>query len=252
MSERPAYLRVADELRRRITEGSLPPGSRLPSRAALARTYDVGQNVAISAVRLLMAEGLVHGRVGSGVYVLEASDPRPMIRSWHDGRLGGVPYVPGEAGQGTEGTRDCVSTTVPAPREIAERLELDPRSPVMRSEYTFRTDAERSMVSTSWEPLALTGGTPVALPEAGPLAGRGVVARMAHIGVTVDRATEAVLARPARPQEAARLGVPAGSPVQELQRTYYAGDRAVETADLAVAAGRFRLVYEFPVDNTAP
>ncbi len=247
MSETPAYLRVAEELRRRIRDGDLPPGSRLPSRAELVRAHGVGPNVAISAVRLLMAEGLVHGRVGSGVYVREPTEPRPMVRSWHDGRLGGIPYVPGETGREAHSTRDCVSATVPATVEVAERLGIAAGDPVMCSEYTFRTAGERGMISTSWEPLSLTGGTPVALPEAGPLAGHDVVARMAHIGVRVDRATEAVTARAATPAEASRLGVPAGGPVQALQRTYYAGDRAVETADLTVPAGRFRLVYEFPV-----
>ncbi|MFD5319913.1 GntR family transcriptional regulator [Streptomyces sp. NPDC127098] len=249
MSETPAYLRVAAELRRRIVEGELPPGARLPSRAALAEAHGVGPNVAISAVRLLMAEGLVHGRAGSGVFVREPTALRAVVRSWHDERLGGTLYVPDDGtGRAADGSRERVATAVlPAPVEIAERLGVDPEAPVVHSEYTFLADGEAGMLSSSWEPLALTEGTPVALPDAGPLAGHGVVARMAHIGVTVDRATESVTGRAATPEEAERLGLAAGAHVQALQRTYYAGDRAVETADLVVPASRFRLVYEFPV-----
>lgn len=247
MSETPAYLRVARDLRRRITEGEPPPGSRLPSRARLAEEYGVGPNVVIAAMRLLTAEGLVHGRAGSGVYVRRPAELRPMIRSWHAGRLGGTLLVPDESGESAGSRRNCSSGTVPAPDDIAERLGVAPGDPVMRSEYVFYSGPERRTVSTSWEPLSLTGGTPVVLPEAGPLAGMNVVARMAHIGVTVDRATEAVTARAVAPEEAEALGVPAGSPVQALQRTYYAGDLPVETADLVLPAGRFQLVYEFPV-----
>ncbi|MER8157881.1 GntR family transcriptional regulator [Streptomyces sp. NPDC094472] len=255
--EPPAYLRLARDLRRRIEDGRLPAGAQLPSRAQLARTYGVGPNVANSAVRVLMAEGLVHGRAGSGVYVREPRALRRMLRSWHDGRLSGTPYVLDLPGHGGDGRREGGSTTVAAPPGIAERLGLAPGAQVVRSAYVFwsgggsseGTTDERTMISTSWEPLELTGGTPVALPEAGPLAGRGVVARMAHIGLPVDRAVEAVVARTASAEEASLLEIAAGSVVEALERTYYSGDRAVETADIVVPAGRYQLVYEFPVDS---
>ncbi|MEV6130713.1 GntR family transcriptional regulator [Streptomyces violaceusniger] len=255
--EPPAYLSLARDLRRRIEDGRLPAGAQLPSRAQLARSYGVGPNVANSAVRVLMAEGLVHGRAGSGVYVREPRALRRMLRSWHDGRLSGTPYVLDLPGHGGDGRRVGSSTTVAAPPGIAERLGLAPGAQVVRSAYVFRsgggsaagTAGEPTMISTSWEPLELTGGTPVALPEAGPLAGRGVVARMAHIGLPVDRAVEAVVARTASAEEASLLEITTGSVVEALERTYYSGDRAVETADIVVPAGRYQLVYEFPVDS---
>ncbi|MEU5269990.1 GntR family transcriptional regulator [Streptomyces hygroscopicus] len=258
--EPPAYLRLARDLRRRIEDGRLPAGAQLPSRAQLARTYGVGPNVANSAVRVLMAEGLVHGRAGSGVYVREPRSLRRMLRSWHDGRLSGTPYVLDLPGHGGDGRREGSSTTVAAPPGIAERLGLAPGAQVVRSAYVFWSGGgsdgangaragERAMISTSWEPLELTGGTPVALPEAGPLAGRGVVARMAHIGLPVDRAVEAVVARTASAEEASLLEIAAGSVVEALERTYYSGDRAVETADIVVPAARYQLVYEFPVGS---
>ncbi|MER7792573.1 GntR family transcriptional regulator [Streptomyces sp. NPDC097640] len=246
MTEPPAYLRVARDLRRQIEDGLLPAGERLPSRARLAEEYGVGPNVAVAAVRVLMAEGLVYGRAGSGVYVREPAALRRMVRSWHDGRLSGAPYVLDLPDHGA-GRRECSSTTVAAPPGIAERLGLAAGAQVVRSAYVFWTDSARSMVSTSWEPLELTGGTPVVLPEAGPLAGRGVVARMAYIGMPVDRAVEAVVARTASAEEAGLLEIAAGSVVEALERTYYSGDRAVETADIVVTAGRYQLVYEFPV-----
>ncbi|WP_243740510.1 UTRA domain-containing protein [Streptomyces sp. 8K308] len=192
----------------------------------------------------------MHGRAGSGVLVREPTALRAVVRSWYDERLGGTLYVPDDGtGRAADGSPSHSTAVLPAPVEIAERLGIDQEAPVVRSEYTFLAGGEAGMLSTSWEPLALTEGTPVALPDAGPLAGHGVVARMAHIGVAVDRATESVTGRAATPEEAERLGLAAGAQVQALQRTYYAGDRAVETADLVIPASRFRLVYEFPVDG---
>lgn len=76
----------------------------------------------------------------------------------------------------------------------------------MRTRYLFRAEGEPSMLSTSWEPLDLTGRTPVMLPEEGPLAGRGVVERMAAIDVIVDNVVEEVGARPGLAEEAMALG----------------------------------------------
>jgi len=241
------YLAVADHLRARIRDGSLPPGARIPSRSALAREHGVGQNVASAAVQVLMAEGLVEGRAGSGVFVRQETGRLRLRRSSVTGHRDGAPIVSSRTGEQLPGSRECVSATVPAPPAIAVRLGVALGDPMMRSEYLFTAGGERTMFSTSWEPLAITAGTPIALPDAGPLAGEGVVERMAHIGIIVDRTVESVSARTASAGEALRLNVPKGSIVEVLERVYYAGDRAVETADIVVAASRYQITYEIPV-----
>ncbi|MGH3241751.1 MAG: GntR family transcriptional regulator, partial [Spirillospora sp.] len=102
-------------------------------------------------------------------------------------------------------------------------------------------------LSTSWEPLALTRGTPVMLPESGPYAGAGVVARMRAIDHEVVLATEVVTARAILAGEAETLAEPMGSIVMVVQRTY-SGDRPVETADIIVPVDRYELAYVIPVD----
>ncbi|MFD0802592.1 GntR family transcriptional regulator, partial [Streptomonospora algeriensis] len=69
MAGQPRYLWVADLLRRPILNGELEPGSRLPSRSRLACTYGVSEQVSRHALRLLVSEGLVEARPGSGYYV---------------------------------------------------------------------------------------------------------------------------------------------------------------------------------------
>jgi len=103
------------------------------------------------------------------------------------------------------------------------------------------------MLSTSWEPLAVTGRTPVMLPEEGPLGGMGVVERMRAIDVIVDNVTEEVGARPGLAEELLALGGVPGHVVLVVQRTYYASGRPVETADVVIPADRYQVAYHLPV-----
>lgn len=171
--EQPAYLRVAGDLRRKIVDGSLPPHARLPSQARIREEYGVSDTVALEARKVLMAEGLVEGRSGSGTYVREQPVPRRVARSGY--RTGGTstPFRQEQAESGTRGTWDSSSEQACAPAEIAKRLGIEPGERVMRTRYVFRDAGEAMMLSTSWEPLAVTGRTPVMLPEEGPLGAPG-------------------------------------------------------------------------------
>ena len=79
--EQPAYLRVASDLREKIVNGALPPHTRLPSQARIREEYGVSDTVALEARKVLMAEGLVEGRSGSGTYVRARPVPRRIARS---------------------------------------------------------------------------------------------------------------------------------------------------------------------------
>jgi len=243
----PTYQRIADDLRREILDGTRPPGSKLPSRHELAAQYEVSDRVAVEAVRLLVAEGFVEARSGSGSYVRQRPEMQRLTRSWYTTRRGGSPFRAEMGAAGRAGNWEVASETVEMPPAIADRLGADPGAAVMRTRYTFTADGAPVMLSTSWEPLALTGGTPVMFPEEGPHAGRGVVERMAVIGQQIIAAEEVVSARPALAAEAARLGIRAGATVLTIARTYRTGERAVETADIVIPVERYSLVYEVPV-----
>ncbi|MGU3398485.1 FadR/GntR family transcriptional regulator [Brucellaceae bacterium D45D] len=67
--------KVINELRQSIQSGAFGPGSKLPSEAQLTAQFGVSRTVVREAIAALRADGLVEGRQGSGVFVLEA--PRP-------------------------------------------------------------------------------------------------------------------------------------------------------------------------------
>ncbi|MFE9169433.1 GntR family transcriptional regulator [Streptomyces kebangsaanensis] len=245
--EQPAYLRVAGDLRKKIVDGLLPPHTRLPSQARIREEYGVSDTVALEARKVLMAEGLVEGRSGSGTYVRERPVPRRIARSGFRQAGGATPFRQEQAAAEARGTWESSSVRAEAGGAIAERLGIKPGDRVMRTRYVFRDAGEAMMISTSWEPLVLTGRTPVMLPEEGPLGGMGVVERMRAIDVIVDNVTEEVGARPGLAEELLVLGGVPGHVVMVVQRTFYASGRPVETADVVVPADRYRVAYHLPV-----
>ncbi|MEY9969552.1 DNA-binding GntR family transcriptional regulator [Streptacidiphilus sp. MAP12-16] len=242
---RPAYLRLADALRAEILSGERAPGSRMPSIAALQREYGVSEQPVRQALRVLTSEGLVEGRPGSGTYVLERPTPRRMGR----GRYGAVgsPYAAEVRQQGAEPSWSFDSERTHATVGLANRLGVAVSDPLMQTRYLFRADDIPVQLSTSWEPMSVVGGTPVVLPENGPLGGVGVVERMAAIGILVTRVVEDVSARPALQTEARALGLPVGCTMLTIERTHWADGLAVETADIVMSADRYRLAYEIDV-----
>ncbi|MBB6174491.1 GntR family transcriptional regulator [Nocardiopsis mwathae] len=246
---RPTYQRIADELRKRILEGTYNPGDRLPSRQALASEFDVGPRVAADAIQQLAVEGYVVSKTGSGTYVRPRPAVRRLTRSWYREARGGSPFRADMAAQAVRGGWESASEPVTAPAEIAERLALDTDAEVMRTTYTFTGDGEPVMLSTSYEPLELTRGTAVVLPEDGGYAGRGVVERMRAIGQHIIQASEIVTARSAGGEEAERLGIGRGTVVMVIKRTYFTEERPVETADIVVPTDRYELAYMIPVEQ---
>ncbi|MEU5834379.1 GntR family transcriptional regulator [Streptomyces diacarni] len=65
----PPYARIAAELRRRITDGELAPGERVPSTRRLAQEWNVALATATRALTVLRQEGLVQARPRVGTVV---------------------------------------------------------------------------------------------------------------------------------------------------------------------------------------
>lgn len=248
-AEPPAYLQIAADLRGRIVSGELAPGAKLPSESRLMAQFGVSNTVTKRAVAVLKAEGLVEGRHGSGVYV------RQVRRVVRDSQGRGQRTQPGStspfardvAGSGQQASWEHDSGEIACPENVAARLGVEPGTAVMRTRYRYLADGVPVQLATSYEPLAVTRGTPVELPEDG--AAVGVVARMDAIGVRVDECVEAVIARAAHPEEIELLQLPAGGALMMVvERTYRSAGAAVETADIVLAADRYQLVYRWPVE----
>jgi GntR family transcriptional regulator len=66
---RPAYRRLAQELRRELESGSYADGDRLPTEVELRERFGVGRHTIREALKELTADGLIYRVAGSGTFV---------------------------------------------------------------------------------------------------------------------------------------------------------------------------------------
>ncbi|WP_422386649.1 UTRA domain-containing protein [Kribbella rubisoli] len=130
-------------------------------------------------------------------------------------------------------------------KAIAHRLEIQQGDPVMRTSYRFIADGEPVLLATSFEPLALTRGTPIENLEGGSTP-RGVP-RMDTIGVHITHVGEDVTGRAARPCEAETLVVPSDCRFWSLSAPTTSVTIRWETADIVVWSERYVLSYRLPI-----
>ncbi|WP_189048276.1 GntR family transcriptional regulator [Micromonospora sonchi] len=243
-----------DDLRSRILSGELAAGDKLPTERELQQRWRFSTTIVKHALTLLRSEGFIEGRRGSGNYV---RDRTQLVRRAHSRdlrkRLGSTsPFARDSEAAGRQPSWESESEKIPATPHVAGRLGIRPGDSVMHTKYRYLADGNPIQLADSYEPLAVTGGTQVEYPEQGPII--GVVARMDFIGVAIDRFVEEVTTRPAMPEEITALALDprSGRWVISIERTYYAGPTAVETADIVFPGDRYRLVYEMPIDPWSP
>ncbi len=115
----PLYTRLATSIEDAITNGTLPPGAKLPPQRDLA--YDIGVTIGTvgRAYAIVRERGLVSGEVGRGTFVLGSeSNPEPSPAAAPPPLLGGhrAPPAPGKL------RMDSTSAPAVGQHEAIERL----------------------------------------------------------------------------------------------------------------------------------
>lgn len=237
------YRQVANELRNAIKRGEYPPGSALPSQPDLARQYGLNQTSINRAIALLRAEGLVRVEHGRGAFVQEIPTVK-RVRRIPRGDAAGSSFAEEMRKAGLEPRTELADlSTVPAPGDAAEHLEITAGDPVVRRvRHMFASDRPVQL-ATSYMPLTVAGGQDIALPDTGPT---GLYKRLASRGYHVGRFVEEIEARQPRPEEAAFLGLTEAQQVLEVTRIAYTRDDVpVETVINVFPSQQWRLSYEW-------
>lgn len=243
---RPAYMQIADDIRSQILDGTLQAEDRLPSESEMMTDYGVSRIVVRNALDVLRSEGLVIKQQGRGTFVRAQRPPKKrVVGDLYTQRPTNSPFAASATAGGQLPEWEYQSRRTTASKVVADRLDITAGDPVMRTNYRFFADGEPVMLSTSFEPLSITEGTPIENPEGGSVT--GVVPRMDSIGLPITDVREDVTGRAARPYEAETLNVPIGVPVLTIERTYYSNGRPVETADITVSSDRYVLSYRLPI-----
>ncbi|MEV6069257.1 UTRA domain-containing protein [Nocardia sp. NPDC052001] len=127
--------------------------------------------------------------------------------------------------------------------DIAARLNISPGDLVTVGQYVWLTDdGQPYQMGTQYEPLAITGGTAIEEPVDGSRGNPGVIARFDSIGIHVDRVEEQTGARMPTPDEVRILQMGSKVPIIGITRTHWAGNMAVETADISIRSDRMVIV----------
>lgn len=71
----PMYRQIAEDLRRQIEDGELPPGAQLLTELELREKYEASRNTVRDAIKWLITRGLVETRPGQGTFVVETIVP---------------------------------------------------------------------------------------------------------------------------------------------------------------------------------
>ncbi|GAA4391987.1 GntR family transcriptional regulator [Actinomadura verrucosospora] len=246
--ERPAYLRIADTLREGIRDGSLPPGTRLPTLAELCDVHGVSEIVVRQAVALLRGEGLVETRRGGGTRVRTVPPARRVAMDRYRAVAGpsAVPETTFTRDQRItweEYRLDREFSRVRADDDLGALFELPSGTELLRRRFVFYAREEPQQISVNYLPWDVVGDTPVADPAREPWPG-GTLAQLAYLGYPPTRVEEAVRSRMPTPEEAETLNMAGGVPVLAITRRMLARAGVMEVCrEIVLPADRVVLDY---------
>ncbi len=67
------YIKIADEIRNRITRGHYPPDQAIPDEMSLAKEFGCSRMTMKKALEVLVLEGLLYRKRGHGTFILQSS-----------------------------------------------------------------------------------------------------------------------------------------------------------------------------------
>jgi GntR family transcriptional regulator len=245
-SDRAVFRQIADQLRAAIDKGKVAEGDKLPSETELVDHYGVSRMTVRNSLSVLQGEGLVVSEHGKGVFVR----PRPPVRRLASDRFarrhreqGKSAFIVEADAAGSHPTVDSLEIKEERPsQDVAARLG-GPRK-VLARRRRYLLDGRPVEFATSYLPLDLARGTPIAEPNPGP---GGIYARLEELGHRLDHFEEEIRARMPAPGEVKMLRLAAGVPVIHLVRTAFDTEgRAVEVCDTVMAADAYVLAYQLP------
>lgn len=128
------WRQIADEIRGEIRAGRLQSGARMPAEMELADRFGVNRHTVRSAIAALTQEGVLRAEQGRGTFVANAKRLTYQI-----GRRTRISQSLASQVRDMKGAL-LASGTAPASPDIAEALEIEPGSPVLRLETLHSAD----------------------------------------------------------------------------------------------------------------
>ena len=225
----PKYYRLKQELRQEI--GQLSPGMAIPTERVLSTRFAVSRTTVRQALHELVVEGQLQRFQGRGTFVA----PPKLTQT-----LQLTSYTQDIAASGRRPTSRLLdAAVVPAPSDVATRLELRVDAPVQRLERLRLADDEPMAIEAVYLDAERFAGVGDAMLHSSSLYAL-LREQYATVLVRAEETIETVLASPS---EAGMLDTGTGLPLLLLTRTSWdEQDRPVEYVRSLYRGDRYRFV----------
>ncbi|WP_255392598.1 GntR family transcriptional regulator [Kineosporia sp. A_224] len=226
----PLYFQVAQAMEGAISDGRLPPGSRLDNEVLLAEQLGLSRPTMRRAMQYLVDKGVLVRRRGVGTRVVQPKVRRPLGLS--------------SLYEDLKGSGQAPSTTVlslgpePAPATVAEAMGI-PAETLVTVLVRLRSAGDRPIARMcNYLPHTVPG-----LAEgltASVLEEHGLYEVIRGLGIQLHAADQSIGARTATAEEARLLKEPRGAALLTMQRIAYDDHgRVVEFGSHIYAASRY-------------
>ncbi len=224
----PRYVQVYARLKKQIESHSYKVGEFLPPEPELEKIFHVSRTTVRKAVEMLSQEGLVYIQQGRGTEVLNVTPTQKLqyVTSFSETLKE----------QGFQVTyRDIDAVLIPSPIDVAEMLQIQPGSPVVRLDR---------VAIVHDKPLALL--TNYLLEDMVPNF-VNTIKKMKSLyefleseyNLVFDSANDFITAKPAPEDESRMLGVTNGYPLLQVRRISFIKTRPVEFVLLRIIGDKY-------------
>ena len=235
---------IGTRLRERITDGTYPPGSKIPPIPELMAEFDVARDTVRDAVAGLANQGLATPLRGVGTVVRETT---PVNVKYQPGKAAAV--WADQAGESPTADQLVEAAWEEADREIHIRLRLSEGSWVIRRvRHQSKSDAVAQIVE-QWLPQrvadAIKEQVHIDLADVDAEIPTDLFSMMRQAGHPPVNVSERITTRMPDPHEADVLQLPPGVPVLITHRvTKLEDETPVETATFTGAGDRMSNTFD--------
>jgi GntR family transcriptional regulator len=239
--QQPPYMQVAERIRRRILDGELAEGAKLPPVRELARLEGVAVATLGRSLDHLQVEGYITtSRRGTFVANVPQVAPTSYDRITRVLRTGSV------LGEGETLTVTSAELLVP-PLYVADIFDIEPGDQVVRRQWHSGKGAQRLMLAVTWYPAHFAALVPELLSTR-PSSSAGLLPRIQQTtGRRVTAGRDDIHGRDADAREASFLALRTGSPILAGAHRLWDDEGVMEYGEWCLP---YRLVigYEYSFD----
>lgn len=239
------YMQVAERIRRRILDGNLKEGEKLPPQRELAKTEGVSIATLGRALDQLQVEGYITTS-RKGTFVANAPEIAP---SGYD-RITRVLRTGSVLADG-ETVIVTAAELIRPPQYVAELFDLDEGAQVVRRQWHTGKGQQRTGLHVTWYPAHFAAAVPELLSTSNRSAPGLLLKIQDAIGRRVTNGRDDIHSRDADAREANFLGLRIGSPILAGAHRLWDEEGVIEYAEWCLPY-RLTVGYEYAVEDAPP